>query len=362
MFGRNNSLGAVFVVLLFASCGGGGGSSEESLIDRNSQLVTSIIESYVDDVVVGTYADLKDKATALKEAVEDVENGTQNDLDVAKNSWIESRIPWEQSEAWLFGPVDSAGYDPALDSWPVNRTDLDGVLASADDLTEEYISQLDPTLKGFHTVEYLLYEFSADQLNANSRRIDYLIGTAKDIESTAMALHASWTEGQEPYGEVMKSAGDEGNTVFPSQLSALEQMIEGMSIILVEVGTGKIADPFDQRDTELVESQFSFNSRADFANDIVGVLNVYMGCRASIENRTCDGDGLKDLVAQADTDLADRVEREINAAIDAILNISQPFRDAILDPDQSDQIKDAQEAIAAVDTTLKGSVLPLIRR
>ena len=371
MFNRKNVLSVLFAVLFVAGCGGGSGGSgdtggSESFIDQNSELATTVIENYVDDVVIATYYDLRQKAAALREAVESIEGGTQADVQAAADAWIAARIPWEQSEAWLFGPVDFRGHDPALDSWPVNRTDLNNVLASNDELTEEYISQLPPEEKGFHTVEYLLFREGTprDLSDFTSREFEYLAGTAKDIESTAIELYEDWAAGDNPYGDVMKGAGEDGNTAYTSKLSAVEEIIFGMSTILDEVGTGKIADPFDERDVELVESQFSFNSRADFAHDIVGVLNAYKGCRvASLDDRTCSGTGgLKDLIAQSDSALAQRVEDEINAAIDAILDISQPFRDAITEPDQEAVIEVAQQAIADVFNTLHGDVLNLLRQ
>lgn len=367
MFNRRNILSVLFAALFVAGCGGGSGGSgnSENFIDQNSELTTTVIENYVDDVVIATYYDLRLKATALREAVEDIEGGTQADVQAAADAWTAARIPWEQSEAWLFGPVDFKGHDPALDSWPVNRTDLDTVLASPDVLTEEYVSALPPEEKDFHTAEYRLFR-EGETRNLSTftpREIQYLIATAKDIESTAIELHEDWAEGAEPYGDVLKNAGGDGNTVYPSLLSGIEEMINGMSIILDEVANGKIADPYDEQDVELVESQFSFNSRADFAHDIVGVLNAYKGCRVvSLDDRTCEAAGLDDLVGQSDSALAERVENEINAAIDAILAISQPFRDAITDPDQADEIEAAQEAINGVFNTLNGPVLALVRQ
>ena len=374
MFNRKNILSVLLAAFFLAGCGGGSGGSgsSESFIDQNSDLAASVIENYVDDVVIDTYYDLRQKAIALREAVEsiDVDNGTQADVQAAADAWVAARIPWEQSEAWLFGPVDFHGHDPALDSWPVNRTDLDAVLASSDELTEQYISALPPEEKGFHTVEYLLFREGETRnlSDFTSREIEYLVATAKDIESTAVELHEDWAEGAEPYGDVLKSAGQDGNTVYTSLLSGIEEIISGMSIILDEVANGKIADPYDEQDVELVESQFSFNSLEDFAHDIVGVLNAYKGCRVSdnldlpAEDRTCEADGLDDLIAQSDSALAEAVETEINAAIDAILAISQPFRDAITDAGQADEIEAAQEAINDVFETLNGAVLTLVRQ
>ena len=382
MFDRKNLLSVLFTVLFVAGCGGssGGSGDTESFIDQNSELATSVINNYVDDVVIATYAELEEDATKLVEAIEAIEGGGQAEIDAAKQAWIEARVPWEQSEAWLFGPVEQKGHDPALDSWPVNRTDLDNVLNSVERFPEAFIrAGLAPEVKGFHTVEYLLWEKSS-LISAAGKELRYLTAIAKNIQSVAEELHTDWTEGDEEndaYDDVMKNAGVAGatfsayETSYPSKLSAIEEIIAGMSIILDEVANGKIADPYDEEDVQKVESQFSFNSRADFAHDIVGVLNVYLGCRVpvpdnlmnlSAADRTCDADGLDDLIAQSDSALAERVENEINAAIDAILAISQPFRDAITDPSQADEIEAAQEAINDVFSTLNGPVLTLVRQ
>jgi uncharacterized iron-regulated protein len=179
----------------------------------------------------------------------------------------------------------------------------------------------------------------------------------RDIESTAEELYTDWAEGDEPFGEIMKGAGN--NSVFPSQVSALEQIIEGMSIILDEVANGKIAEPFDNQDVEAVESQFSFNSRQDFANDVRGSLNAFTGDHPGLG---LAGTGLNELVAETDPELAQRMEDEINDAIAAILAIPQPFRDAILDPDAADEIIAAQEACRQAFDTLNEEVLPVVQQ
>mgnify|MGYP001291983505 FL=1 len=364
MFSKAKILTLLFAVsfIFMAACDGGSSGSDSgpgpnpNPNPNQEELIQNILDDYVDGVVVGTYGLLQDRAAALREACETLEaDRTQQNLDAAKAAWISARIPWEQSESWLFGPVDFRGHDPALDSWPVNRTDLDAVLASGNALTPEFVRNLDPTLKGFHTAEYLLFAFSIDQLG--DREFEYLIAVVTDIELTATELLNDWIAGPEPFGDIMKTAGS--NSVFPSQVSALEQIIEGMSVILDEVANGKIAEPFDNQDVEAVESQFSFNSRADFADDIRGVLYSYTGDQPLLG---INGTGIDELVAETDPDLSARVENEINDAIDAILAIPQPFRDAILDPSAADDIVAAQEACVKVFNTLNGEVLPVIRQ
>ena len=42
-------------------------------------------------------------------------------FETACNAWITAREPWEESEAFLFGPVDELGLDPNMDSWPLDQ-------------------------------------------------------------------------------------------------------------------------------------------------------------------------------------------------------------------------------------------------
>ena len=100
-------------------------------------------------------------------------------------------------------------------------------------------------------------------------------------------------------------------------------MVNGMIVIADEVANGKISDPYNESDTTLVESQFSFNSISDFQDNIRGIQNVYMG------KFMTDGQGLNEFVNSHDPDLDARFQQEVQAAIDAIGAIPDPFRDSI---------------------------------
>lgn len=338
------------------------GDDEEigsSFDDR--QLVTD----YADKVVIPTYQLLASRLEALHESVQElVAEPSPANLDAARQAWIEARVPWEQSEAFLFGPVDFNGYDPALDSWPLNKNDLDAVLASNAEFTPTFVASLQETQKGFHTVEYLLFGVNraktADSLT--SRELAYLEAIANEMKEIGAALAASWTtsvDGQPAYRDVFVTAGEAGNSAFPSLVSAAQQIVEGMSTICDEVANGKIADPYDAHDTTLVESQFAWNSIADFQDNLRGVQNVYLG---SMPLAGTSGRGLSDWVAERDPELDARVKAEIEAAIEAIGAIPAPFRDAINDPAAYAAIEAAQEAVRHVQNTLERDVLALLNR
>ncbi len=343
---------AAALALGLAACGG-----DDEVVGPGSETYDfgPILADFTNNVVIPTYRDLDAAAGALAEAVADLrENPGDATLTAARDAWVAARIPWEASEGFLFGPVDFNGYDPALDSWPVNRTDLDGVMASGSDLGTDYVNGLDGTLKGFHTIEYLLFDEGGSKTTADftGRQYDYLVASTRLLAQTAEALHASWIPSGGNFGSKVIEAGS-GSDVYPSQRSAAQEIVNGMVGICDEVANGKIADPFTEQDPRLVESQFSFNSLADFQNNMRSVWNAYTG-----DYGGNDGRGLDEFVASSNSSLDSRLKSEIRASIDEIGHISNPFRDAIVS--DAAQIEMAQQAIAKVQQTLEGDVLPLV--
>lgn len=78
---------------------------------------TAILTQYADQVVTPTYKDLKEKAWALYNAMValQADNRNQSKVDAACTAWRTMRVPWEQSEAVLFGPAGEEtglGFDP----------------------------------------------------------------------------------------------------------------------------------------------------------------------------------------------------------------------------------------------------------
>ena len=315
---------------------------------------STTLNDFANKVVLATYIDLDNKAGELLGAVQALSAATnQAHLELAQNAWKAARMPWEQSEAFLFGPVDTQGLDPALDSWPVNRVDLDGVLGSGQALTAASIDALEDTLKGFHTIEYLLFR-EGNQRKAEDitpRELEYLVATTENLKAKTAQLASAWAASGENYAGEVANAGTT-STIYKSQKDAMQEMVNGMIVIADEVANGKISDPFNEKDTTLVESQFSFNSISDFQDNIRGIQNVYMG------NFTEDGQGLNEFINGADADLDARFQTEVQTAIDTIGAIPDPFRDSITA--QRAAVQAAIDAVSTVQTTLENDILKLV--
>ena len=335
----------------------GCGSDEEVDEHDHSEAFDAgtMLDDFANTVVLATYTDLDDKAGELLAAVKALAADTsQANLEKAQEAWKATRTPWEQSEAFLFGPVDTQGLDPALDSWPVDHVNLQSVLDSDDVLTVDFVSGLEDTQKGFHTIEFLLFR-DGDQRKASDiteRELEYLVSTTEDLKASTSQLQLAWAPEGENFSSTVAQAGV-GSAVYPSQSAAVQEMINGMIVIADEVANGKISDPYNQSDTTLVESQFSFNSISDFQDNIRGIQNVYMG------KFMTDGQGLNDFVNSRDPDLDARFQQEVQAAIDAIGAIPDPFRDSITA--NRDAVQAAIDAVSKVQRTLEQDILPLVQ-
>ena len=323
------------------------------------------LDDFANKVVLATYTDLDNKAGELLNAVQALGAATnQAHLELAQAAWKAARTPWEQSEAFLFGPVDTQGLDPALDSWPVNRVDLNAVLAKLEQdyqsnpnnytpPTSASIDALEDTLKGFHTIEYLLFR-EGNQRKAEditSRELEYLVATTENLKSKTAQLASAWAASGENYAGEVANAGTT-STIYKSQKDAMQEMVNGMVVIADEVANGKISDPFNEKDTTLVESQFSFNSISDFQDNIRGIQNVYMG------KFMTDGQGLNDFVNGKDAELDVRFQTEVQTAIDTIGAIPDPFRDSITA--QRAAVQAAIDAVSTVQETLENDILTLV--
>lgn len=327
------------------------------------------------NVILATYNDLATKAAELSAAVEVLAaNTNQENLDKAQAAWRAARIPWESSESFLFGPVDSLSIDPMLDTWPLNKLDLDAVMASNRAITVDLVRALGTNLQGFHTLEYLLF---GDGTVANTKpassltakQLEYLKASAQLLaEHTAELAHA-WTTNYDPenpaapgYVKIISNPGFD-NEFYSSDRAVMEEFVQGMMGILDEVANGKMADPMGadigSANMALVESPYSWNSLNDFAYNIRSVYSIYTG-----HYKNNKGPGVKALVEKVDADLAARVEADILKCIQLIQAIRPAnggdFGQAIFTIDGRARAQAAIDALNALHATMESEVLPTL--
>ncbi|AGC44348.1 hypothetical protein MYSTI_03032 [Myxococcus stipitatus DSM 14675] len=343
--------------------GGCGDDAEPCCESPDSKVNSELIITFADQVVVPTYAKLATRMTELDAACKALATAPSAEkLNAAKQAWQAARVPWEQSEGFLFGPV-AGGYDPAMDSWPLNLVDLQKVLNNGDVLTPEYMGNLENSQKGFHTVEFLIFGDGGTKTvgQITPREFDYLLATATELKRVATVVHTLWiqpSDGNPPFRDTLATAGKAGNTAYPSVHAAAQEIVTGIVEILDEVANGKIAVPFDSGDPNEVESQFAYNSLSDFTNNIRSVENVYLG---HLQGETKKGTSLQDVVGVGSA-LDVKIRGQIAASVTALAAIPEPFRESINDAASADEIQTAQTAIRTLLETFQGEVQPLLTK
>lgn len=357
----------LFGTFFFTSC-----EKDDNKNDDSSTEIydfADILIDYVDKTIVPTYTDMKDNAKLLAAKATDLKiSGSQDDLNAACDYWEKTRAPWEAGESFLFGPAAFNNLDPLLDSWPLDRAQLQAVLDGSQELTADFVRDgLGAVLRGFHAVEFLIYQDGEPKIASEltEREKDYLVAVSQVLMEDCVKLWALWEGGTAeqailddiefevvtPYATEFKQAGEVGSRYF-TQVDAIDEMLQGMIGIADEVGNGKIADPHESGNVLDVESWFSWNSLTDFQNNIISIENSYLGGYA-VDAR---GVSLSEFVKEKDADLDVKVLAAIDEAIAAIASIPKPFRNNL----SHANVQVAMDACNSLMNILDREVRPLI--
>ncbi len=335
------------------------------------EALTAIITDYTNKTVIATYESMADNAILLMDAVNNLSDEiTNEEVKTAAEAWKDTRKYWELSEAFLFGPAAFNNLDPLLDSWPLDKDQLDQVLADVEsdeiDMSADYVrNNLGASLRGFHAVEYLLFRDGEPRSGADISESEfvYLEAVAQVLAEDCITLEAWWTgssnitsqkqeilenaeiEVGDAFGTELINAGLAGSR-YASQTAALEEMVQGAMDIADEVGNAKIADPVQSGDVLDVESWYSWNSLTDFKNNIISIEDAYLGGLVESDRDA----SLSDFVAKKDASLDAEIKANIEEAITKIDEIGEPFRNNL---DNEDGTSAAMDACNALFDSLK---------
>jgi putative iron-regulated protein len=350
MKNRIATLATLTLAVFFANCSDN--NNDPITYDPNSALYTGVLTDLSREVITDTYESLNTNALALKAAADAFTIGNDAQLATLKSAWQATRAPWEESEGFLYGPVDTDGIDPAMDTWPVDVNAMNNILSGGDPITAATLEANNET-RGFHLIEYLVWGINGNKTAADftAREVELLRAAAEDLQNNTQTLYDGWKIDGGNYGSNFINAGQSGS-VYISQKVALEEIVNGLITIADEVATGKIQAPLDEGAT-VEESRFSNNSKLDFANNMRSIQNVYEGNFGGNENN-----GLTNIVALTNPALDTEIKTAITTAISAIEAIPGTFTDALTNNEAA--VINAQEKVAALQTTLQTKLLPFI--
>lgn len=339
--------------------------------DQKETMFASAIVPYIDNTVIPTYKGMADNAILMAKACNDIADAfnagtlTTDLIKTAGQHWNNCRDYWEKSEAFLYGAAADYNIDPHIDSWPLDKNAMDQLLSNIRNGQSWDVANLGYGLLGFHAVEYMLFELSADgntslphNVNYSNEELVYLCAVAEDLRDQCILLEAAWAgmdnitdekagllesaelEPSFNYGWSMKNAG-QGGSRYKNYQEAAEDLVQGCIDIADEVGNTKIGRPANgssEDDKNYIESPYSLNSINDFVGNIISIQNAYEGSNA--------GDAsISDYIKSVNPDLDTKVKSQIQTCISAIQQIPEPFA-------KSASSTEADNAVKVVGTDL----------
>ncbi len=247
----------------------GQATTSVSTSDKEMQKVT---KNYVQNVIYPTYQALAANARTLYGAAQALyqaaEAGTmtQNEIDAACEAFKNTRREWERSEAFLFGSAERNELDPHIDSWPLDRDELEKALKNQTliagfkgenpaKFVSEHNTEFQSVL-GFHGMEFVLFRNgahrTAEALKANDtdegvtsvKGIDelaFLQAVAGDVRNITALLEFTWM-GSATSNESKAILSGEGSYVFSTLryngLAANGTMCYGQFLLSPSATTG----------------------------------------------------------------------------------------------------------------------------
>ena len=371
----------IFKMLLLSVVGVLLVSCQESDEPKAKQLdpeQTALVKQFVEGVIVPTYKSLADDAIELSGICQELmKNPSQELVNKACQKWVSARAYWELSEAFLYGAAGDYNIDPHIDSWPLQKNQLDNVLQNKkllDELKEEGadatgFSSLGYGLLGFHAVEYIIFRDGEPRKVAEITEPEriYNAAVAEDLARQTTRLEASWAgidkvtadkkktlEEAEllptlDYGQLMIAAGEQGNSAYKSQKDALVQILQGASDISDEVGNTKITDPVNSGNVLDVESWYSWNSIEDFTDNLRSVRNAYYGSL----DETVHNHSLATYMAKQHPELDKEIRSAIDNAIKTVAAMPAPFRNNLTKEATKPAIEACNALLEKIDAAIE---------
>ena len=145
--------------------------------NKTEGIISEVIEIYA-EIVYLAYSDSLHKARDMTDSVEAlVKEPSEEKLQAARQSWIEARLPYLQTEVFRFygGPIDDAdGPEGLLNAWPMDEAYVDYVREAPEagiinnpqrypEINSQTLAQWNEkdgeenVSTGYHAIEFLLW-------------------------------------------------------------------------------------------------------------------------------------------------------------------------------------------------------------
>lgn len=318
----------------------------------------AIVKHYA-EIAHAKFSDSLDAAKALDAAIDALIAKPGDDtLQAAREAWLKSRVPYQQTEAYRFGNPLVDDWEGKVNAWPLDEGLIDYVDASygtesdenalfvgnvianpkleiggktidATTITPAVLQELHEAgeveanvATGYHAIEFLLWgqdlngtgkgagnRQASDYDTANctngncDRRAAYLKAASSLLVTDLEEMVTAWAPD-----------GDAAKNVTADPKAGITAMLTGMgSLSYGELAGERMKLGLLLHDPEEEHDCFSDNTHNSHYYDVVGIQTVYTGEYTRADGSKLAGPSLSELVAEKDAAL----DTEMKAKLDA---------------------------------------------
>ncbi|BDR17816.1 peptidase [Vibrio diabolicus] len=319
-----------------------------------------VVEHYA-DVAHAVFADSVTTAKTLDVKIDEfLKSPSADKLEEVKQAWLDSRVPYQQSEVFRFGNAIVDDWEGQLNAWPLDEGLIDYVATDyqyelgnegaaaniiantslqigaskldVSNITPELLADLNEVggseanvASGYHAIEFLLWGQDLNGTNAGAGQRAY----------TDFVVGSECTNGHcDRRGEYLKAAADllvqdlewmekqwsaevKGNyretLLNDSADNGLRKMLFGMgSLSLGELAGERMKVALEANSTEDEHDCFSDNTHNSHYYNEQGIYNVYTGLYKREDGTLLSGPSIADLVAQKDKQAAKEIQKQFD--------------------------------------------------
>lgn len=319
-----------------------------------------VVEHYA-DIAHAVFADALVTAKTLDQSIDQfLAAPSAKGFEDVKQAWIDSRVPYQQSEVFRFGNAIVDDWEGQLNAWPLDEGLIDYVAADyqhelgnegasanivanstiqigsevleVKEITPKLIADLNEVggseanvASGYHAIEFLLWGQDLNGTNAGAGQrayTDFAKGSActngncdrrgeyLKAASQLLIQDLEWMEKQ-------WSASEKNNyrqeLLADSSEQGLRKMLFGMgSLSLGELAGERMKVALEANSTEDEHDCFSDNTHNSHYYNEQGIYNVYTGLYKREDGTLLSGPSLHQLVKQKDPQAAKEIQKQFD--------------------------------------------------
>ncbi len=320
-----------------------------------------VVSNYA-DIAYAVFDDAYITAQNLQKAIDKlIDNPSTETLEQARNAWLASRVPYQQSETFRFSNPVVDDWEGQLNAWPLDEGLIDyvakgyhhelgnegaqaNIIANttlqvgadkidATSITPELLASLNElagseanVATGYHAIEFLLWgqDLHGTEAGAGERAYtDYLQGencTNGHCDRRAQYLKAATQLLVQDLAWMKDQWAAESTDNYRTELlqqpaeEGLRKMLFGMgSLSLGELAGERMKVALEANSTEDEHDCFSDNTHNSHFYNEQGIYNVFNGSYTRVDGSVVKGASLKDLVAEKDKTAAEAIAKQFDA-------------------------------------------------